>query len=46
MDEMPKALADLLAEFETITDRYERYELLTERWRIRKGFQHARWQPF
>ena len=30
MNEMPQALADLLAEFETITDRYERYELLTE----------------
>ena len=30
MSEMPQALAELLAEFETISDRYERYDLLTE----------------
>lgn len=30
MSEMPQALADLLAEFDTISDRYERYALLTE----------------
>ncbi len=30
MGHMPEKLAALLAEFETITDRYERYELLTE----------------
>ncbi len=30
MGKMPEKLAELLAEFETITDRYERYELLTE----------------
>ena len=30
MAEIPERLAALLAEFETITDRYERYEVLTE----------------
>ena len=30
MEAIPDKLAELLEEFETITDRYERYEILTE----------------